>query len=172
MDQKEQPIKEQDLKSPIWNEITEVYGYHIHKFLGKGSYGSVVKATSHSSKKACAIKLINDPFKNQYSARMVLREVQILRKLKTLKNNVFTTKIIDILLPIQAYDQTTVTQSGVESDEQTPENQEINLNCLTHIFIVMEYVESDVKKLLERKPRVAVNEDHLVTILYNSLCAM
>jgi serine/threonine protein kinase len=36
----------------------------------------------------------------------------------------------------------------------------------------MELVESDMKKLLQSKPPVTLQEDHIVTILYNSLCAI
>lgn len=36
----------------------------------------------------------------------------------------------------------------------------------------MELVDSDMKKLLSSKPQVELTEEHVVTILYNSLCAL
>ena len=36
----------------------------------------------------------------------------------------------------------------------------------------MEEIESDVKKILQTKPRIKLDEDHIITILYNSLCAL
>lgn len=36
----------------------------------------------------------------------------------------------------------------------------------------MELIESDMKKLLSSNPPVPLQEDHIVTIMYNSLCAL
>ena len=36
----------------------------------------------------------------------------------------------------------------------------------------MELIESDMKKLLNSNPQVHLSEDHIITILYNSLCAL
>ena len=43
--------------------------------------------------------MIGDAFDHQYGARKVLREVHILRALSQAKNNVFTTKLYEILTP-------------------------------------------------------------------------
>lgn len=59
----------------------------------------MVKARHRTSNKEVAIKQIGDAFDHQYSARKVLREIQILRKLTFMKNNVFTTKLYDIITP-------------------------------------------------------------------------
>lgn len=58
-----------------------------------------MKARHRTSNKEVAIKQIGDAFDHQYSARKVLREIQILRKLTFMKNNVFTTKLYDIMTP-------------------------------------------------------------------------
>ena len=42
----------------------------------------------------------------------------------------------------------------------------------TYIFLVMELVESDMKKLLCSDPPVQLEEEHITTIVYNSLCAL
>lgn len=41
-----------------------------------------------------------------------------------------------------------------------------------HVFLVMELVESDMKKLMSSNPPVPLQEEHIVTIIYNSLCAL
>ena len=58
-------------------------------------------------------------------ARKVLRELIILRKFSQIKSNVFTSKITQLILPNDS-------------------------SKLTHLFIVMEYVEMDLKKILEQ----------------------
>ena len=46
-----------------------------------------------------AIKLITDVSKTPYGARKVLREIVLLRKLSECPNNIFTVKLLDIVLP-------------------------------------------------------------------------
>jgi len=46
-----------------------------------------------------AIKLIEHPFDNYYSALQLSREIKILRKLSEMKNNIFTPKLLDIIIP-------------------------------------------------------------------------
>ena len=43
---------------------------------------------------------------------------------------------------------------------------------MRHVFLIMEAVESDLRKLFDTVPRTKLEEDHLVTLLYNSLCAL
>ena len=43
---------------------------------------------------------------------------------------------------------------------------------IDHIFIVMEYFDSDLKKLLTTSDDLAFTEDHVITIMYNILCAL
>lgn len=40
------------------------------------------------------------------------------------------------------------------------------------MFLVLELIESDMKKLLSQTPQVFLSEEHIITILYNSLCAI
>ena len=63
-------------------------------------------------------------------------------------NNLFTTKLIDV---VQGK------QDGKDLD---------------YIFIVMEYVESDLRKVFGSCPSIAFNERHVTTIMYNLLCAI
>ena len=46
------------------------------------------------------------------------------------------------------------------------------LESFNHLFLVLEIVESDMKKLLASNPPVPLQEEHIVTIMYNSLCAL
>ena len=59
-----------------------------------------------------------------------------------MKGNVFTTKMLDLIL--------------------------IDRN----LFIVLEYVNTDLKKVLGSCSDGSFTEEHVVTIMYNSLCAL
>jgi serine/threonine protein kinase len=61
---------------------------------------------------------------NAYEFKKVLREVQILRMLSEMENNVFTTKLIDIIIPS-------------EKDSDT-------------IFLVMDYMPFSLRNLLNK----------------------
>mmetsp|Transcript_15177 Transcript_15177/g.23426 ORF Transcript_15177/g.23426 Transcript_15177/m.23426 type:complete len:143 (+) Transcript_15177:344-772(+) len=47
-----------------------------------------------------------------------------------------------------------------------------SLMKITFLFIVMEYVQTDFRKLLNSTPKTQLKEEHIVTILYNQLCAL
>lgn len=64
-----------------------------------------------------------------------------------MKGNIFTTKILDIIAP-----------DIIEE--------------MNYVFIVMEYFESDLKKLLINTQAIDFDQNHILTILYNSLCAL
>ena len=67
--------------------------------LGKGAFGTVMKAKDLSTGQHVAIKCIKDIQKDPYMLRKVLREVIILRKLSEMDKNIYTTNVIDIILP-------------------------------------------------------------------------
>ena len=46
------------------------------------------------------------------------------------------------------------------------------MDSLDHLFIVMEYFESDFRKLIERDSNVNFQEQHIVILMYNALCAL
>ena len=66
-------------------------------------------------------------FDSIYSSRKLISEIQILRKYTEMRNNVFTTKILDVIVPT------------FNADKKSE---------ISHIFIIMEYVESDLNKVL------------------------
>ena len=117
---------------------------------------------------------------NDYSARQLYREIKIMRKLTELKKNVFTTQIKDVLLPLRAYvrkeeedylpdllaDEAYI-QDLRQKIECFSDDLLIDLDAITHLFIVMEHVDSDIKKILDAQPRIELDEDHIITILYN-----
>ena len=45
-----------------------------------------------------------------------------------------------------------------------------DLSKLKHIFLVMDYHEQDLKQMLQKE--VVLEEGHVITILYNLLCAL
>lgn len=48
----------------------------------------------------------------------------------------------------------------------------VNVTEFDHIFLVMNYVESDLHRLLNQVSNVKLEEGHVITILYNILCAL
>lgn len=47
-----------------------------------------------------AIKLIQNIDKSSYTTRKVLREIIILRKLSEMEENLFTIKLLDVIIPL------------------------------------------------------------------------
>lgn len=81
-----------------------------------------------------------------------------------MQSNQFTTKLIEIIVPDQLDQDSKLTSSTENLDE--------TLSNLSYIFLVIECVESDVKKLLSTTPQVDLSESHLLAIMYNSLCSL
>ena len=92
-----------------------------------------------------AIKKIQCGPTESYRFKYILREVQILRKLSKMPGNVFTTKLLDIVVPIPSEDGTIT------------------------IFLVMSFVDQDLNKVLKVKN---FSEEHMIIIFYNLLCAL
>jgi serine/threonine protein kinase len=60
----------------------------------------------------------------------------------------------------------------VSEDQFEDKCRIIDLSKLTFLFIVMELVESDFKNLLDGAHNNPIGEEHIITILYNQLCAL
>ena len=80
----------------IWK--TTKKDYKLLKIIGKGSFGTVVKAEKIDTGELVAIKLVENLWSSVH-VRALLREFIILRKLTQMEDNGFTTRIIDIILP-------------------------------------------------------------------------
>ena len=61
----------------------------------------MVKAKHRVTGQKVAIKLIKDINKSIYGLRKVLREIVLLRKLSEMEQNIFTTKIVELILPVE-----------------------------------------------------------------------
>lgn len=64
--------------------------------MGRGSYGSVVRAKHRATGKTVAIKKVGNVFGNAIDSKRLLREVSILRQLAVHKNIV---RLYDVLQP-------------------------------------------------------------------------
>lgn len=94
-----------------------------------------------------AIKLITSGNDNEFECNKTLTEIAILRQLSSIKNNVSTIKLLDVI-------------SGTWDDKTS------------YAFIVMEHFETDLAKLLHNSRSMELTEKHVITIFYNILCAL
>jgi|TARA_B110001450_G_C17633713_1_gene486303 hypothetical protein len=72
--------------------------------------------------------------------RKVIRELFVLRKLSCIETNIYTTKIIDVILPAKC-------------SSKNDENKEVfDLDALTYVFVVMEKSDFDLKNMMDNLP--------------------
>jgi mitogen-activated protein kinase 1/3 len=73
-----------------------------------------------------------------------------------MKSNKFTTKLYDIIIC------------------QDPDGGSNQPYQFSHLFMIMEYMESDLRKILDKIPNHVspFSPDHIVNLIYNVLCAM
>ena len=139
-----------------WNFL--INDYEIIQKLGEGSYGEVFQAKNRQTGKICAIKLIKDVFYSVYEAKKVLREIHILREISSQSNNIFVTKLLDVIVP--------PVNKRQKIGESNP-NQLFN-----DIFLVQECFGQDANKYLKDESKYNLNEQHILIIIYNILCAI
>ena len=84
---------------PLWSQLEKNHGYIVKEKLGEGTYGLVYKAECTTSGNEYAIKLIKNPFKSKHEAIQLYREIKIMRKLQEIDHNIFTSQIVDLILP-------------------------------------------------------------------------
>ena len=94
--------------------------------------------------------MIKEVAKNEHSARNVLREIYLLRKLSEIENNIFTSKLLDI-----------ITSPGEGPNED-----------LSQVFLVMELSHTDMRSFIISDSRFDLDDNHIRVILYNCLCAL
>jgi serine/threonine protein kinase len=120
--------------------------YKLKEHIGQGTYGCVYKAKHRHTKEVCAIKYIKDFMKSEQHAKMVVRELVILRKLTKMKNNIFTTKLRDIII------------AGTEDNFDA-------------IFLIMDYESQDLADMINSDD-LEFDEGHALIMLYNMLCSI
>ena len=76
----------------------------------------------------------------------MVREIDILRQLSQIKDNIYTTRLHDVILA---------------GDPDTFES----------VFLVMDYVEQDLAQLLKNN-NINLKEDDILHMLYNILCGL
>lgn len=94
--------------------------YEPIKMLGKGSYGAVASAIHKPSGTKVAIKKMDGVFEDEIDCKRILREVDLLRKLK----HPYVIEIFDMLEP---------------KDPKTFDS----------VYIVLRLSESDIKKVIK-----------------------
>jgi mitogen-activated protein kinase 1/3 len=115
--------------------------YECSKLLGSGSYGSVAMAIHKPTKTKVAIKRMEGVFEDETDCKRILREIKLLRKM----DHPFVVKLFDIIEP---------------KDYET----------FDALYIVLEYAESDLKKVV--KSAIHLQILHIKTVTYNLLCAV
>ena len=95
--------------------------YEIVRLIGSGSYGSVVEAIHKPTQKRVAIKRMEDLFCDREDCKKMVREILLL---KAMNSSSYITKLLDIIEPP-------------------------SLNSFSEVYIVIEYMEADLKKVLK-----------------------
>ena len=95
-DEKKTPITN---NGKAWELVKKKY--KVTEVLGNGGFGFVFAAKNRQSGEKVAIKMIKIDTERDgsYFLRKLLREIVILRKLSEMKDNVFTNKLLEIILP-------------------------------------------------------------------------
>ena len=125
--------------------------YKLLKVLGAGTFGQVVFGKHRVTKKEVAIKFIKGDLDSHQRIRNLIRELSILRQLTAMKGNFFTTKLHDVIL-------------ANKPDKPLKECK--------GLFLVLDYVPDDLKKMLDDISPGDFQEDHIKVIMYNILCSI
>ena len=133
----------------IWNVVQPQY--KLMQIIKKGTYGTVVKAQCVQTSELVAIKYIQGAFKSLRQSKAVLREISILRQLSQMHNNIFTVKVLDVIVP------------GSMGD---------NYILSDGLFIVMEFVEYDFQQIISSCKSFKFKDNQMKIIIYNLLCAV
>lgn len=90
-----------------------------------------------------------------------------MRKFSEIPTNIFTVPLIDLRFP-----EGVITYQEVkDSNGQDSLKEVIDTSKLTHIFMILEEGQLDIKKMMDDIPG-DLEDGHIITILYNILCAV
>ena len=131
-----------------WVVLAQKYE-KLHK-IGQGSFGVVFKGRCLKTGNDVAIKYIQLPTDNTTdNLKHVLSEVIMLRKLQERPENIYTTKLLDLLVP--------------EVNENEP---------VSWVILILEYLPNDLRVMLNNSRDMGVTEKHVVAIMFNLLSAL
>jgi mitogen-activated protein kinase 1/3 len=129
--------------------IVKKRGYTVIEGVGSGTFGQVFSAQHPRIGVIVAIKCIRINPADFRMCLSVLREISILRQLSTLTPCTFTTRLFDVFMDSK------------------------DVGSASFIYVVTEFVECDLEKILCFNPKVEDFSDETITVLlYNSLCAL
>jgi len=129
-------------------------------------------------------------FDSLYSARSLYREIVLLKELTSFSNNIFTTKIYDVIIPPNVIVSKHTNHANYNLPEIVKKENEnnrdkdlvvietdgfdciVDLNAFEFVFIVMELHDTDLKDLFTNTPKNQLTDDHIITILYNILLSV
>lgn len=83
--------------------------------------------------------------------RNIIREVSLLRQFTAFSDNIYVAQLIDVVVA-------------------SPDK--VSLDDATGIFLVMEFVDNDLDKILKNQSNLDFSEEHVIIITYNLLCAL
>ena len=165
--------------------------YKICRLLGKGSYGIVAEAIDLSTNCRVAIKRIQNIFDQKSGAKRMCREMRILRSL----NHPHTIRLLNVICPglegTTTYSDedsennmsnSTYPDTSVQSiqDEmlilrlirkaERPTSMEIRENDINDLYLVTEFVDTDLYKLLNSAQFLTT--DHIKTFMHQILLGL
>ena len=149
MEQNVQTTSKPGELNTYWKYVQKTY--KLRQVLGNGTFGEVVKGKHRETKKEVAIKFIKGRLNTQPKVRTMIRELSIMRQLSSMRDNFFTVKLLDVIVAVK--------DGGSLSD------------C-HGVFLVMNYIEDDLKKTLDGVVEEQFREDHIKVIIYNTLCCL
>lgn len=84
-----------------------------------------------------------------------------MRKLSCQRQNIFTSKLVDVIVPFR------------EADEEQPPAQDNEKSQLlfSELFLVQECFDGDISQMIRADDHIDLSQDHVKTIVYNVLCA-
>jgi len=104
--------------------------------LGYGISGPAIKARSKKSGSIITLKYLPEIFGSFYATKKAVREIKILKALSEIETNVFTPKLLDIIVPV----------SGSDGPG--------DLEKVDGLFLVFEFVQTDLKKVLDKSSKI------------------
>ena len=96
-----------------------------------------------------AIKYIANAFDDIHNVKSVYREIAILRQLTAMDDNIFTVKLLDVIIP-----------EAKDDDDSLG------------VFLVMSHVNQDLSQIFSNNKKISFDMEHAKIILYNLLCAV